>query len=430
MAVLALVVAVEVLAVVVFGSITAVRYPLWSIVDEGAHFDNIAYIAEHGSLPVLGKTLANEQVLAIAQGVYPRHTTIDPRTDGLGGLSYEAFQPPLYYLVATPVYFLSGNYHTKAILLRFFGLFLLLVAIALLARLSRLVLRERWLAGLAGGLLVLLMPGFVVRMVTISNMALAVPILIATVTELWIAWQRASPRRLVAAGILVGCSVLTDLYLAELVPVLLAVTISILVRRRTRRDVMWSATGGALAALLVLPWVVFNEVEYGALTAGNLVKAEQTPIINPDHLRHTVSQLPGLTVQNLFHPLMPQEWGAALASHALLSYLASTFEVLLVPAALVLALALGRRLFTTGYWILILPWLGNVVICWYVQIGQQWQGLVARYTYPSLAVLGLFVVAAALSFTRSVKPVVATIATSTLFLVGLWVHLLPAIRTS
>ena len=56
--------------IVVFGAITAARYSLWSPVDEGAHFDDVAWIAEHGSLPVLGQTPASEQELAIRQGVY------------------------------------------------------------------------------------------------------------------------------------------------------------------------------------------------------------------------------------------------------------------------------------------------------------------------------------------------------------------------
>ena len=121
-------IACQLAAVVAFATVTIVQYPLWSPVDEGAHFDNVLYVAEHGSYPVLGRTLASEPVLAIGQGVYPRPTTVNPRRIGLGGLSYEAFQPPLYYYLAAPVFYLSGTYHTKAIWLRCFGLLLLLVA--------------------------------------------------------------------------------------------------------------------------------------------------------------------------------------------------------------------------------------------------------------------------------------------------------------
>ena len=229
------VVVVQIAAVVAFGAATIFRYPLWSVVDEGAHFSNIQYIAEHGSYPVLGKALASDQELAISQQRYPRHTTIDARTDGLSGLAYEAFQPPLYYYVATPVFFLSGNYHTKAVLLRLFGLLLLVVAIALTARLSRRVLKDRWLLGLAAGMLVFLMPGIVVRMVTISNVNLAIPLCILTVTEFWITWEQKSAKRLVLCGFLVGCGVLTDLYLIELVPVFVLVALAVVWPARSRR---------------------------------------------------------------------------------------------------------------------------------------------------------------------------------------------------
>ncbi len=428
----AVLVALQVVAVVTFGAITIQRYPLWSVVDEGAHFDNVVYVAAHGSYPVLGKTLATEQELAIGQGVYPRHTTINPRTFGLGGLSYEAFQPPLYYYVAAPVSLLSGNYHTKAILLRYFGLLLVVAAIALMARLSRHVLQRRWLLGLSGGLLVFLLPGVIVRMVTISDVNLAVPLAILTVTELWIAWQRQSSVRLLVCGLLVGCGVLTDLYLADLVPLYVAVA-GTMVWRRRRADTVLPAVGGAvLAGIVVLPWVVFNEVKYHAATASALAKREQLAIVNPHNVRDTIGQLPGLTVSNLFQPLMAQEWGNRLIGHTFYSYVATLLQVLLVPGAIVLAVALGRRLLSTGLWILILPFACNVLLCWYIDIGQQWESgsMVPRYIYPTLPMVALFSVAAVLKLFSTVRPLFVTLVVSSGFLFALWIFLVPTIASS
>lgn len=422
-------VVLQIAAVVVFATITILRYPLWSAVDEGAHFDNIVYIAEHGSYPVLGKALASEQELAIGQGVYPKHTTINPRTFGLGGLTYEAFQPPLYYYVATPVFFLSGNYHTKAILLRFFGLLLLVASIVLFARLSRHVLKKRWLLGLSGGLLVFLMPGVVVRMVTISDVNLAVPLAILTVTELWIAWQHRSSRRLVLCGFLVGCSALTDLYLTELIPVFVLVAISVLRGNRRVEDGLAAVSGLVIAGLVVLPWLIFNEVKYHTLTATAIAKREQLAIVNPHHLRDTIGQFPGLTVQNLFQVVLPQEWADRLTAHVTVNYLATIVQVLLIPAAIVLAVALGRRLVSTGYWILILPWVCNIAACLYIDIGQQWQSgsMVARYTYPTLSLVALFIVASILTLFRATRQLLVAVTLSTAVLVGVWVVLVPTI---
>jgi 4-amino-4-deoxy-L-arabinose transferase-like glycosyltransferase len=425
-------VVLQVATIVVFGAITATRYPLWSVVDEGAHYDNVLWIAEHGSLPVLGQTPASEQELAIGQGLYPRHSTIDVSTAGLTGLSYEAFQPPLYYVVASPVFHLSGDYRTKAYLLRFFGLALLLAAAALLARLSRWVLKERWLVGLSVGLLVLMMPGVITRAVTISNVSLAFPLVIACVTEIWIAWETTSTRRLVGAGALLGLCVLTDLYLVELVPVFVLGALCVLWRRRTRTDALWAGAGGLVAILVVLPWVVFNEIHYHSLTASALAKREQLAVVNPHHLRDTVGAVPGLTVENLFTPLMPQEWGSFLPAHPFLGQLATDFEALLIAGSLVLAVALGRRLVTTGYWILLLPWVMNLLACWYIDLDQQWLSgsMVARYTYPTLPLLALFAAAAALTVLRTPRVVLMATAASSVFLVALWISLVPIIHAT
>lgn len=426
------IVVLQVVALVLFAVITISRYPLWAVVDEGAHFDNIAFIAQHGSYPVLGKALATEQELAIGQGVYPKHTSINPRTDGLAGLSYEAFQPPLYYYVATPLFFLSANYHTKAIILRFFGLLLLALSIALFARLSRHVLKERWLFGLAGGLLIFLMPGVIVRMVTISDFNLALPISILTVTELWITWERKASARLLLCGFLVGCGVLTDLYLAEMIPVFVLVAGAVLWHNRRARDLLNTFGGAVIAVVTVLPWLTFNEIKYHALTAGALAKREQLSIVNPHHINDTIGQVPSLTVQSLFQPLLPQEWDVRFVGHGFVAYLAMIFQILIIPGVIVLAVALGRRLFATGYWILIIPWVFNLVACWYVDVGQQWVtgSMVARYTYPTLPFLGLFLVAAVLTLWRDIRPLMIWLSTSTAFLVGLWIFLVPNIRSA
>jgi 4-amino-4-deoxy-L-arabinose transferase-like glycosyltransferase len=418
----------QIIAVVVLAATTAVRFQLWSPSDEGAHFENVIYVAQHGSYPILGKTLAGEQELAIAQGVYPAHTTIDPRKFGLGGLAYEAFQPPLYYYLAAPVTFLSGNYHTKAIFLRFFGMLLLLISIGLLARLSQHVLKERWLLGLAGGLVVFLLPNSIVRMVNISNGNLALPLAILTVTEMWIAWERGSSRRLVLCGVLVGFGLLTELFLAALLPVLILVAFSVLRKTRTRRDVAHVVGGGVIAGLMVLPWLIFNEVTYHAVTANGLAKQEQLSIINPTHARFTIGHIPGTTVLKMFQPLWPTKWVHILTGHTFLDYLATIFQIAFVPTALVVTLLLGRRLLTSGLWILLGPWVALVVMCGCAEIIIQWPTIHNRYALPFLAVFGLFEVAAMLAVSRTIRPLLISLAAMSVFLVVLWVHVVPTTK--
>jgi 4-amino-4-deoxy-L-arabinose transferase-like glycosyltransferase len=423
----AVVVALQIVAVLVFGVIAVQKDPLWAPIDEGAHFDNVIYVASHGSYPVLGKVYASEQELAISQGRYPRQTTINPRTYGLAGLSYEAFQPPLYYYVAAPVTMLSANFHTKAILLRYFGLLLLLVSIALLARLSRHVLKRQWLFGLAGGLLLFLMPGLLLRMVTISNLALGLPLAILILTEFWIAWERGAWRRLPLCGFLVGAGVLSDLYLAELALVYVIVALVLCWRHRSGLTVLAAAMGSVLGVLVVLPWVVFNEIKYHAVTAAAIARVEQQPLINPHHLTYTVGQLPSQTVNLLFQPLLPEEWGGRLLGHPVWGYAASIFEIAVVPIAVLVALSLGRRLLRDGSWMLVVPWFCNLGLVWYIQVGEQTSSMQARYLFPTLLPLLLCAVAAVVVQFRARLPLLLTLAGGTAFLVGLWAFLVPNI---
>jgi hypothetical protein len=230
----------------------------------------------------------------------------------------------------------------------------------------------------------------------------------------------------------VGCGVLTDLYLVELIPVLVLVAIAVLWRNRRMRDVLTAVSAAVVTGLTVLPWLIFNEITYHSLTASAIAKREQMATVNPHHVHDTIGQIPGLTVQSLFQPLLPQEWDVRFIGHSPWAYLASIFQILLIPGAIVLTIALGRRLAYTGYWLLIVPWVCNLALCWYIDVGQQWVtgSMVARYTYPTLPFIGLFIVAALLLLFRAVRPLLTSIGVASAFLVGLWIFLVPNIHAT
>src|SRR6266540_3513442 len=129
----------QVVAVAVLAAITVARYPVWTLVDEGAHFDYIQTIAEHGHLPVIADVVS-PQVEAIDENVYPAPPRQDPARRGLAGRSYEGQQPPLYYLIAVPAFSVPSNYLTKVRVVRAFDVLLLLGAIAVFLLLAREVL--------------------------------------------------------------------------------------------------------------------------------------------------------------------------------------------------------------------------------------------------------------------------------------------------
>jgi hypothetical protein len=450
-------VVVQVLLVVTVALVTALDFHFMAPIDEENHFSYVQQIAQHGTLPVLGRTENSLQGLAMIQGRYPRPTTEVPAKMGLWGLTYEAFQPPLYYLSAVPAYDTTGNFIDKVYAIRLYDMALFLLAVALAARLARVVLEDRWLIGWSMMLVFFALPGVVVRSVTISNLPLAIPLTVLFGTELTIAWKRHSGKRLVGAGAVAGLCVLTELELLVLVPVLVVVVVAEAVHRlrrpavadgnlaappasetptrrerRERRERQEHPGGtaarlaplvAALAVPLVLmaPWFAFNEANYHMLTAGPIAIREQTPYINPGHVRLPLAQLPDQTVP-LLDPTLPQEWGAALVGQPALSYLDTLLGILVVPAGLVVLLALGRRLWTVRSAILGLPWLLTIVELWYIRFGEQWQ-VFSRYTYPSLPLLIALVAEATGTFRNRALPVMVNIA-ATCSVAAIWGYLI------
>ncbi len=88
---------------VVMGALYAIRTPPWQAPDEPAHFNYIAYLATERSFPVL------------QEGDYPHQYLEEikaarfPSTMSIAALRYESHQPPLYYLLAAPVYLLTSS---------------------------------------------------------------------------------------------------------------------------------------------------------------------------------------------------------------------------------------------------------------------------------------------------------------------------------
>ncbi len=153
--------------------------PPWQAPDEPAHFNYVRYVAERGALPVL--QMGDFPADYLARFTNPKNTptmSIDP-------IRYEAWQPPLYYLVAAGVYRVAGGGALAGQLfaLRLFSVALgaLLIAVAYRA-VATLAPGRTWLAlGTAG--FVAAVPMHVATTAAVNNDTLA---------ELWVAlvlWQ-------------------------------------------------------------------------------------------------------------------------------------------------------------------------------------------------------------------------------------------------
>ncbi len=444
----------QLLVIGVLGVVVALRFPVFSPIDEEAHYSYVQEIAQHGSLPVLGRTRTSPQALAVEERTYPSPATTTYPPSELKAMSYEAFQPPLYYLTAVPAFDLTSNYRDKLFSLRFYDVLLLFASVAAVGRLARVALKDRWMIGWAFTLVFFALPGVIVREVTVSNQGLGILLSILFATELWIAWDRHAGRRYIAAGVVLGLAVLTEFELVELVPVFVLVVGAEAVgrwrarqpdliagspealseapisrrpahkaRRSTRRALAPLAVALAVPLVLAAPWVAYNESTYHMVTAGPLAVAEQAPTVNHYHRHFAISNLPNDTASYLLHPALPDEWGGAFNKQPALSYLTTLLDVLMVPASLVMIVGLGRRLWSIRVAILGLPWVFNLLEMWYIRYGEQWS-IEARYTYTALPILLVLAAGGACCVFGSRKlPVVVTMV-ATGSLVAIWAFLL------
>lgn len=102
---------------ILLATLYAIYTPKWQAPDEPAHFNYIRTIGETGALPVLQNGDYDQDYLEkIKAAKFPDSLSIE-------SIRYESYQPPLYYLAATPFYLIAraGGLDAQVIALRLFG---------------------------------------------------------------------------------------------------------------------------------------------------------------------------------------------------------------------------------------------------------------------------------------------------------------------
>jgi 4-amino-4-deoxy-L-arabinose transferase-like glycosyltransferase len=183
-----------------FGVAYALRTPPWQAPDEPAHYRYVAQLAA-GQMPRMES--ADYDQAAQAAAVSDR---FGPDSSLDAGFSYEDYQPPLYYLLLTPVFRLTeGNLYA----LRLVSVLLGAGVVWLAHGCGRLLFPQRpWLA-LTLALFVALLPQHLAILSTLNNDALAV-LLVAAL--LWLLLRHPvgrSPRADLLIGFLLGLTFLT-----------------------------------------------------------------------------------------------------------------------------------------------------------------------------------------------------------------------------
>jgi 4-amino-4-deoxy-L-arabinose transferase-like glycosyltransferase len=287
------IVLVIIAAYLAIGALYAVRVPPYNAPDEPAHFNYARDLAERMTFPVLQPGDWDADLLERLKS-----TRFPPGSD-VSSIRYESHQPPLYYLAVAPVAAATRSLGERGQLV---AVRLATVAIgaaalaALYAALGRLFICDPT-ARLAGLALIAFVPMHVAVSASVSNDVAA---------ELWLTlvlWAglgalrgQLDGRRAAGLGLLVGLGMLTKLLSYVGVPLAaLAILAAPLDRRLKLR---YLAIAGAVAAILVLPWLIRGALLYGVadpfgLRRHDLVVVGQ-PLTGPfsaDLLRHWLTTL-------------------------------------------------------------------------------------------------------------------------------------------
>jgi hypothetical protein len=271
----------------------AVAQPVWSRVDEAQHADVLAQY-QHGVWPVEGTTLLRPEIVAedAATGVYrwnsgiagPRPVPADPDAFSpapadatptarmlwfvrhVWGYSYEAMQPPLYYLAAEPAWSLGiqlGGVPAGIYTARIFSALLAALLAPLTYLLIRVVRPDSGASAWIGTGFAVLTPGYIVNTSQITNdglaAALGAGLLVLAAVSARDGW---TAQRGLAAGALLGGVAMTKLIAAGLGPFLLLALLW--PGPQPYRERLRAALLAGLAAVVVaLPWLIVNVTVYG-----------------------------------------------------------------------------------------------------------------------------------------------------------------------
>ncbi|MCS7261009.1 MAG: DUF2142 domain-containing protein [Anaerolineae bacterium] len=239
------------------GSLYAMLTPPWQAPDEPAHYNYVRHLAEHGHLPVLRfGDYPHAYLEQLKAARFPSEMSIAP-------LRYESWQPPLYYLLALPVYRLFQG-HPLA--LRMFSMLLGAGVVVTTYQVLHYVFPTRSALALGTAAFVAFVPMHLAVLSSVNNDVLA-ELLIGLSAWYVLASVLQSGRRLgwqwqLLGGVLLGLGLLTKLtYYYIAVPLFV---LGLWWRHHNLVAIVreYPATWG-LAFLLALPWYGRNVVLYG-----------------------------------------------------------------------------------------------------------------------------------------------------------------------
>ncbi len=286
------------------GVLYAVLTPRWQAPDEPAHYNYVRALVRQPGFPELTPRCYNQAYLEeLLARRFPPDLSLD-------NLCYEFYQPPLYYLLATPAYIVGRG----ALLgLRLFSVMLGAGVVTLAFAISRTIFPQSRTIVFGTMAFVAFVPMHVAILASVNNDALAelivAGILLLLVRRL-VRTEAASAQQDILLGLFLGLGLLTKLTVYVVAIPLIAVA-------------LWWTAGGrplsgllrqvllvyGLALLLALPWYIRNATIYGDFDILGLVRHDQVVI---GQLRTTdlLAQVGGVTyLGNFFLTTFRSFWG-------------------------------------------------------------------------------------------------------------------------
>lgn len=267
----------------ILGILWTINMPVFSPVDEAAHYLYVDYICENHRLPVISEMMNSDLISALAGEA----TVNIPE-----GIMYEAVHPPLYYVCMA---LLCNWFEWTAVrfwICRFVGIILLLGVTCVIFKWCNYLLKQEIIKKeeqtnlLLAAMIILCCPGILTRFGTVSNEGLAVLLVSMCLYQFTkVIFEGISKKKFLFLSILIVCAVLTKITTCFVIVLWLLILLYYKKIRKMVISISIIATG-------MSPWVLYNYLNYGSFTGTKKHLEYALPICNPN--KETIDILSGV----------------------------------------------------------------------------------------------------------------------------------------
>jgi 4-amino-4-deoxy-L-arabinose transferase-like glycosyltransferase len=290
------------IAYLALGAAYALQTPAWQAPDEPAHYNYIRFIAEKRALPILSKgeydQAYNEQFTRTPQNTATM--SIDP-------LRYEDYAPPLYYLLAAPIFALTDGWLTA---IRLFSVVLGGALIVVAYLIGAETYPDQLVFALGSAAFVAFVPQHLAMMSAANNDSLSELLIALVVLQSMRLFRSASVsrRRLILLGVTLGLGLLTKAtFYYTAVPI--AFVALILYSRRYGLRFAHYVLVFAPALLIGSSWWLRNLVVYGGFDVLGLARHNAIVVGQPTTAQWLIDYGAVGLLQQFFTTTYRSFWG-------------------------------------------------------------------------------------------------------------------------